>query len=93
MSLFGVSISIELIIKFIILFTPNTWKTGVIIYVGAKPTELTLNGLKIEVFKTKVKIFDTHGDVSDLEAEKIMLYLYHEGFISVQTIMCEIIEV
>lgn len=52
-----------------------------------------LNGLEIEVFKTKVKIFDSHGDVSDLEAEKIMLYLYHEGFISVQTIMCEIIEV
>ena len=93
MSLFGVSISIELIIKFIILFTPNTCKTGVIIYVGAKPTKLKLNGLEIEVFKTKVKIFDTHGDVSDLEAEKIMLYLYHEGFISVQTIMCEIIEV
>lgn len=83
----------ELIIKFIILFTPNTCKTGVIIYVGAKPTKLKLNGLEIEVFKTKVKIFDAHGDVSDLEAEKIMLYLYHEGFISVQTIMCEIIEV
>lgn len=83
----------ELIIKFIILFTPNTCKTGVIIYVGAKPTKLKLNGLEIEGFKTKVKIFDAHGDVSDLEAEKIMLYLYHEGFISVQTIMCEIIEV
>ena len=39
---------------------------------GAKPTELTLNGLKIEVFKTKVKIFDSHGDVSDLEAEKVI---------------------
>tara|TARA_B100000508_G_C11459452_1_gene278426 strand:- start:2353 stop:2607 length:255 start_codon:yes stop_codon:yes gene_type:complete len=82
----------ELIIKFIILFTPNTCKTGVIIYVGAKPTKLKLNGLEIEVFKTKVKIFDSHGDVSDLEAEKIMLYLYNEGFINVQTIMCEIIE-
>ena len=60
---------------------------------GAKPTKFKLNGLEIEVFKTKVKIFDAHGDVSDLEAEKIMLYLCHEGFISVQTIMCEIIEV
>ena len=58
-----------------------------------RPTRLKLNGLDIDVFKTKVKIFDRSGDVSDIEAEKIMNYLYSEGFVNAKTIVCEIIEV
>ena len=81
----------ELIIKFITLYTPNKPKTGVIIYVGAKPTTLTLNGLEIEVFKTKIKIHDIHNDVSAIEAEKLVEYLYREGFIEKQSIICEIL--
>jgi len=54
--------------------------------------KLKLNGLDIEVYKTKVKIFDPSGDVSDGEAEKIMGYLYKEAFIEVTSIICEIIE-
>ena len=54
---------------------------------------LKLNGLDIEVYKTKVKIFDPAGDVSDEEAEKIMGYLYKEAFVEVTSIICEIIEV
>lgn len=55
--------------------------------------KLKLNGLDIEVYKTKVKIFDPAGDVSDEEAEKIMGYLYKEAFVEVTSIICEIIEV
>tara|TARA_A100001201_G_scaffold63390_1_gene59961 strand:+ start:2394 stop:2582 length:189 start_codon:yes stop_codon:yes gene_type:complete len=56
------------------------------------PTSLKLNGLEIEVFKTKVKIYDKQSDVTNLEAEKIIIYLYNEGFIEKQSIVCEIIE-
>jgi hypothetical protein len=56
------------------------------------PTSLKLNGLEIEVFKTKVKIYDKQSDVTDVEAEKIIIYLYNEGFIEKQSIVCEIIE-
>lgn len=60
---------------------------------GRRPsTSLKLNGLEIEVFKTKVKIYDKQSDVTDVEAEKIIIYLYNEGFIEKQSIVCEIIE-
>lgn len=55
-------------------------------------TSLKLNGLEIDVFKTKVKIYDKQSDVTDVEAEKIIVYLYNEGFIERRSIVCEIIE-
>ena len=65
--------------------------TSVSISVRAKPQIVQLNGLKIEVFKTKIKIHDLHNDVSTIEAEKIVEYLYREGFIEKQSIICEIL--
>ena len=60
---------------------------------GRRPsTSLKLNGLEIEVFKTKVKIYDKQSDVTDIAAEKIIVYLYNEGFIERRSIVCEIIE-
>ena len=56
-----------------------------------KPQIVQLNGLKIEVFKTKIKIHDLQNDVSTIEAEKIVEYLYREGFIEKQNIICEIL--
>ena len=58
-----------------------------------KPAIVQLNGLEIEVYKTKIKIFDVNNDVSDFEAGKIVSYLYQEGFIKRQSITCEIIRV
>jgi hypothetical protein len=55
---------------------------------------LQIRGFKIKVFKTKVKIFDPLGVVSDNYALIIMSYLYEEGFIKMSKngIMdCEII--
>ena len=57
-----------------------------------KPTIVQLNGLHIEVYKTKIKIHDVANDVSSLEAEKIVSYLYREGFIEQQSIICEILQ-
>lgn len=57
-----------------------------------KPTIVQLNGLQIEVYKTKIKIHDVANDVTSLEAEKIVAYLYREGFIERQTIICEILQ-
>jgi hypothetical protein len=59
--------------------------------VRTKPQIVQLNGLKIEVFKTKIKIHDLQNDVSTIEAEKIVEYLYREGFIEKQNIICEIL--
>lgn len=60
----------------------------------AKGKHLFVNGVDVEVFKTKIKIFYTQEDyVSDSQAEKIIIYLYREGFISKQNITCEIIAV
>ena len=56
-----------------------------------KPKIVQLNGLCVEVFKTKVKIHDLANDVNNAEAEKIVLYLYREGFIDKKTIICEIL--
>ena len=56
-----------------------------------KPTILQLNGLQVEVFKTKIKIHDSQSDVSEDEAEKIVEYLYREGFITAKSIVCELI--
>jgi len=59
--------------------------------VRTKPQIVQLNGLRIEVFKTKIKIHDIHNDVSAIEAEKLVEYLYREGFIEKQSIICEIL--
>ena len=60
----------------------------------AKGKHLFVNGVDVEVFKTKIKIFYTEGDyVSDSQAESIITYLYHEGFISKHNIICELIAV
>ena len=43
----------------------------------AKGKSLFVNGVDVEVFKTKIKIFYTEEYyVSDLQAEKIVKYLY-----------------
>ena len=56
-----------------------------------KPKILQLNGLQVDVFKTKIKIHDVTSDVTDVEAEKIVGYLYKEGFITRRSIVCEIL--
>jgi len=62
--------------------------------VPAKGKSLFVNGVDVEVFKTKIKIFYTEEYyVSDLQAEKIIKYLYQEGFISKQNIICELIAI
>jgi len=53
--------------------------------------ELVLNGLTIKVTRSKVIILDLFNDVSDEEAEKILWYLYAEGFIKRQSIVCSIV--
>ena len=53
--------------------------------------ELVLNGLTIKVTRSKVVIVDLFNDVSDEEAEKILCYLFAEGFVKNQTIICEVI--
>jgi hypothetical protein len=53
--------------------------------------ELVLNGLTIKVTRSKVVIIDVFDDVSDEEAEKILCYLYTEGFVKNQTVICEVI--
>ena len=52
---------------------------------------VVLNGLSIEVFKTKVKIYDPLGNLEEKEAHVIIHYLYNEGFIEKDEIICEII--
>ena len=60
----------------------------------AKGKSLFVNGVDVEVFKTKIKIFYTEEDyVSDIQAEKIILYLYEEGFILKENITCELISI
>lgn len=60
----------------------------------AKGKHLFVNGVDVEVFKTKIKIFYTEEYyVSDSQAEKIVKYLYEEGFISKQSIICELIAI
>jgi len=59
--------------------------------VRTKPKIVQLNGLHIEVYKTKIKIHDVVNDVSSVEAEKIVSYLYREGFIERKSIICEIL--
>ena len=57
----------------------------------AKPKIIQLNGLQVDVFKTKIKIHDVTNDVSEVEAEKIVGYLFKEGFITRKSIVCEIL--
>ena len=52
---------------------------------------VVLNGLSIQVFKTKVKIFDPLGNLEEKEARTIIHNLYNEGFIEKDEIICEII--
>ena len=61
--------------------------------------ELTLNDLKIRVHRKKhpygeerVVILDEYEDVSSLEAELIVRYLYAEGFINSDEPSLEIIK-
>ena len=60
--------------------------------------ELTLNDLEIRVYRKKhpydeerVVILDTYEDVSSLEAELVVRYLYAEGFINSDEPSLEII--
>tara|TARA_A100001201_G_scaffold70735_1_gene64927 strand:- start:19 stop:219 length:201 start_codon:yes stop_codon:yes gene_type:complete len=60
--------------------------------VPAKGKPLFVYGSDVEVFKTKIKIYYTEEDyMSDLQAEKIIAYLYHEGFVEKVNIICELI--
>ena len=53
---------------------------------------LTFNGLKVKVFKTKVKIYDPEDRVSDDEALHILSYLSEEGLLdNMELVECEII--
>ena len=61
--------------------------------------ELTLNDLEIRVYRKKhpydeerVVIIDEYEDVSSLEAELIVKYLYAEGFINSDEPSLEIIK-
>lgn len=62
---------------------------------------LTINGLrvgivsKIDYFQSlayKVIVLDEYGDVSPLEAENIVLYLYNEGFLSRDDVSLEVVK-
>tara|TARA_B100000424_G_C22753356_1_gene406908 strand:- start:220 stop:399 length:180 start_codon:yes stop_codon:yes gene_type:complete len=54
--------------------------------------KLQVNGIDIVVYKTKVKIFDPTGKLSDDHAILLLEYLHFEGFLdSNKQIHCEII--
>lgn len=54
--------------------------------------KLKICGIDISVYKTRVKIFDRDGDLSDDQAILILEYLHDEGFLdSNANISCEII--
>ena len=54
--------------------------------------KLQVTGIDIVVYKTKVKIFDPTGELSDDHAVLLLEYLHHEGFLSDNSqINCEII--
>ena len=50
------------------------------------------NGVKISVFKYKVRIFDPENRITKAQAHKIASYLFKEGFISKQEFPVEIIQ-
>ena len=51
---------------------------------------MVINDLDISLFDKKVVIYDKFNDVSQEEAEKIVTYLYREGFIKVDDVTVEI---
>ena len=51
---------------------------------------VVINDLDISLFYKKVVIYDKFNDVSQEEAEKIVTYLYREGFIKVDDVTVEI---
>ena len=53
--------------------------------------KLSFNGRKISVYKTKVKKYEEGDPIKDEEAFVIVKYLYDEGFIDGDNIVCEII--
>ena len=54
--------------------------------------KLQVNGIDIVVYKTKVKIFDPKGELSDDHAILLLEYLHFEGFLDANAqINCEII--
>jgi|TARA_R110002020_G_scaffold32332_2_gene99532 hypothetical protein len=54
--------------------------------------KLQVKGIDIIVYKTKVKIFDPKGELSDDHAILLLEYLHFEGFLSEDAqIQCEII--
>tara|TARA_Y100000310_G_C20659146_1_gene803673 strand:+ start:2125 stop:2322 length:198 start_codon:yes stop_codon:yes gene_type:complete len=58
-----------------------------------KTKKVHLNGLDITVESQKsVLISDKMGNVSNSEAQQICLYLYREGFLETDDIICQIIK-
>ena len=51
---------------------------------------VVINDLDINLFDKKVVIYDKFNDVSQEEAEKIVTYLYREGFINTDDVTVEI---
>ena len=51
---------------------------------------VVINDLDIRLFDKKVVIYDKFNDVSQEEAEKIVTYLYREGFIITDDVTVEI---
>ena len=51
---------------------------------------VVINDLDISLFYKKVVIYDKFNDVSQEEAEKIVTYLYREGFITGDDVTVEI---
>jgi hypothetical protein len=49
-----------------------------------------INDLDIGLFDKKIVIYDKFNDVSQEEAEKIVTYLYREGFIITDDVTVEI---
>ena len=51
---------------------------------------MVINDLDINLFDKKIVIYDKFNDVSQEEAEKIVTYLYREGFINTDEVTVEI---
>ena len=51
---------------------------------------VVINDLDIRLFDKKVVIYDKFNDVSQEEAEKVVAYLYREGFINTDDVTIEI---
>ena len=51
---------------------------------------VVINDLDIRLFDKKVVIYDKFNDVSQEAAEKVVTYLYREGFINTDDVTIEI---